>query len=346
MKTQDTSIGMIVRTRILQLTAVGVLGLAPGAWATTISDDFNDGNDTAPTIAWQHYDPIALAVGGGTFVHWSFPGGNTYRMLADATPDPAAGPGRGGSIAPGDFANFYAAVDVVNWDSTTHQVFGILARVGTLGPGTTSGYLFNWDNGNPPTSTSGDMDIVRVDNESPTDLDNQAYFGNDSVHLETGHSYRFVFMGVGGTFRGQVYDLTNTVVPIVDYGVIDPSYDPNGTDHVSGPTGLLVFNNTPYDSYADATFDNFIATDGPLLYANFPLLSVSRPSANTVRISWPGVGNGASGSRVLTDSLQSSPSLTTPVWTPVTDGITQEGVENVYLVSPATNSQFFKLVLP
>jgi len=315
--------------------------------AATISDDFNDGNDNAGSIIWQRYDPIAEATGGSVVLGaWSFPGGNTYRLQTAPSPDPSTfGQARIGSIAPGNFTNFYVAVDVVNWDDTVHQLFGVLARVGNVGPGSTTGYLLNYDRGDPTSSTSGDMDIVRIDNEAPTDLDGKTYFGNDSVHLETGHGYRFVFMGIGDTFRGQVYDLTNTTLPIVDYGATDPQYDPAAADHVSGMTGILIANNAPSaDGPADATFDNFLATDGPLLSANFPLLSITLHPPTNVVVTWPGVGNSAT--HLLTTNLLSSPSLSSPTWTPVSDGITQAGVENVYAVSPAVGSQFFKIVLP
>jgi hypothetical protein len=189
------------------------------------------------------------------------------------------------------------------------------------------------------------MDIVRIDNEAATDLDGHTYFGNDSVHLQTGHTYRFVFMGVGGTFRGQVYDLASPSVPIVDYGATDPAYDPNGSDHVTGMTGLLIADNSSAgDGPADATFDNFLATDGAILAANFPLLSVSMASSGGVSVAWPGVGNGAT--QLLTTNLQSSQNLTLPNWTPITNGITQAGVENVYTVPGPTGAQFFRLVLP
>jgi len=265
---------------LLEFIFAGTLGLVTDGLAATIADNFNDGNDLAPPVAWGHYDPIGVG-------QWSFPDANTYRVQAASSPDPGNfGPGRSGSIASGNLTNFYLAVDVVNWDPTVHQVFGLLARIGTPGPGTTTGYLLNWDNGNPPTSTSGDMDIVRLDGESPTDLDGNTYFGNDSVHLETNHTYRFVFMGMGNTFRGQVFDLATPGVPIVDYGVTDPLYDPSGTTHVSGAVGVFVANNaSAKDGPADATFDNFMATDGPLLDANFGLLSVQAPSLGTVTVS-------------------------------------------------------------
>jgi hypothetical protein len=346
-KTKNASVQKVLFSNLLRLTFAGSLCVGAAAMGATISDNFDDGNDTAPTIAWQHLDPISDATSGlymlGT---WSFPGGNTYRLQTAASPDPSTfGPARLGSIALGNFTNFYVAVDVVNWDATVHQFFGILARVGTPGPGTTSGYLFGWDTGDPTTGTSGDMDIVRIDGENPSDLDGNTYFGNDSIHLITDHSYRFVFMGVADTFRGQVFDLTNTVVPLVDYGTTDPLYDPTAADHVSGTTGVLIADNSStHDGTADATFDNFLATDGSLLSTTFPLLSISKPSPSSVQVTWPGVGNGAS--QLLTTNLQSSPSLSSPIWTPVTTGITTNGVENVYTVSPATGNQFFKIVLP
>jgi hypothetical protein len=328
---------------LFELTVVGALMVAPAGWGATIADNFNDGNDTAPTIAWERLDPISEIPGVTTpFVHWSFPGGDTYRILADASLDPgAAGPGRGLSLAPGNFTSFYVAADVVNWDTNVHQIFGVLARVGTPGPGTTTGYLFNWDNSsNPGDSTSGDMDIVRIEGESPVaDLDDNTYFGNDSVHLVTGHSYRFVFMGVGGTFRGQVYDLTNTVYPIVDYGVTDPSYDPNGATHVSGPTGLIVANNaSAKDGLADATFDNFLATDGDLVSGIYSFLKITTPSAGTVCLSWP------FGTTSYPLNLFSSPGVGSPVvWTGPLTPTGTNGAWQVYCVSPATGMEFFKL---
>jgi len=329
------------------LTFTCVFMAAPAGWAALISDDFNDGNDTAPPFTWQRYDPIKDATGGAVALGtWSFPGGNTYRLQTAPSLDPGTyGQARLGSIAPSDLTNFYVAVDIVNFDNTIHQVFGVLARVGTPGPGSTTGYLFSWDTGTPGSDTAGDMDIVRLDGELPTDLDGQTYYGNDSVHLLTNHTYRFVFMGVGDTFRGQVYDLTNTAVPIVDYGATDPLYDPNGSTHVSGATGVVFANNdSAGDGAADATFDNFLATDGLFLSANFPLLAIRAPSPNTVTVSWPGVGNGAS--HLLNTNLQSSPSLASPAWTFVTDSITTNGVENVLTISPPTGSKFFRMVLP
>jgi len=86
-QTKNYSIGTFVNSSLLKLTIVGVLGVAPGIWAATISDNFDDGNDTAPTIAWQRYDPISDATSGSVVLGtWSFPGGNTYRLQTAASP--------------------------------------------------------------------------------------------------------------------------------------------------------------------------------------------------------------------------------------------------------------------
>lgn len=324
------------RTLVLFVLLSGMCQVSRG-WAATITDNFDTGDDTAPPIAWSRYDPIFDATGGGVALGtWSFPEGKSYRLATQASPDPGMfGQARIGSFAPGNFADFYVAADIVNWDPTVHQVFGLLARVGSAGPGQTTGYLLDWDSSNPESETAGDMDIVRLEYELPTDLNSNAAFGEDSVHLVAGHSYRFVFMGVGGAFRGLVYDLTNTVVPIVDYGVIDPAYDPNGASHVTGTTGLLVANNAgTQDGPADATFDNFLATDGPLLSTTFPLLSVTKTAPGDVTLSWP-INSPY--------TLQSSPSLVAPTWTAVSSTETNLA-RQVYRVSPLQGAEFFQLV--
>jgi hypothetical protein len=146
---------------------------------------------------------------------------------------------------------------------------------------------------------------------------------------------------VSNVFGGQVYDLANLAYPLVDYVVTDPDYDPAGGAYVSGPTGLLVANNAQESGYtgnADATFDNFLATDGDLLAQNWPLLKVSRPSAGTVCLSWP------FGTTAYPLNLYSSPSVSSPVvWTGPLTPTGTNGAWQVYCVSPANGLEFFKL---
>src|SRR5262249_33810755 len=142
-------------------------------------DNFNDGNDTYPTIAWQRYNPLGVAT-------FSFPGGNTYRIQSAPSPDPVNfGQARAASlVASLNQTDFYVAADLVAWDDTIHQICGVMARITTPGPGTTSGYLFTHDRGNP-ANPGGDMDIVRVDGEVPTSLTTLPS-GGDAIHLEPG----------------------------------------------------------------------------------------------------------------------------------------------------------------
>jgi hypothetical protein len=299
------------------LLSVNYLLFVPTSQGVTFFDNFNDGTDTTPPPAWMRYNPIQTG-------SWSFPGGNTYRIQSAPSPDPSTfGQGRAGSIKPGSYSDFYVAVDVVGWDDSIHQIFGVLARVNNPGPGTTSGYMFNYDRGNTNNPTGGDMDIVRLDNELPTDLDPSG--SADTIHFETNKQYRIVFMGVGPTLTGQVYELPDTANPVVNYSVTDATY-------TSGSVGLVVANNASeigYTGSADATFDNFLATTAE------PRLTVT-PSPGGLTLTWPQIGF----------ILQTSPSLSSPVWTAVTSGITQAGSLNVYVVPAAGPAGYYRLATP
>src|SRR5436305_1046351 len=81
------------------------------------SDNFDDGDDTA-NPAWTHNDPVGDLSGipGGS---WTFPGSNTYRLQAFANSDPVdLGPGRIASTLTNVYSDFYATVDVVDWDDS------------------------------------------------------------------------------------------------------------------------------------------------------------------------------------------------------------------------------------
>ena len=319
----------LVGTNTLRLTVGGIAGkdqnllylnyllFVPTSDGVTFFDNFNNGTDTLPTPAWIRYDPIGTGA-------WSFPGGDTYRIQSAASPDPVNfGQGRAGSIKPGSYSDFYVSVDVVGWDTTIHQAFGLLARISTPGAGTTTGYMFSYDTGNPTNLTAGDMDIIRLDNEVPTDLDPSG--GLDTIRFQTNKQYRLVFMGVGPNLTGQVYELPDTANPVVNYSVTDATY-------TTGSDGLVVANNaseTGYNGPADATFDNFLATTAE------PRLAVS-PSAGGLLLSWP----------LIPFSLQTTSSLAAPAWTTITNGITQAGGLNVYLAPATGGAGYYRLASP
>jgi hypothetical protein len=289
----------------------------PTSVGPTVFDNFNDGNDTAP--AWTHLDPLAAFGAGGT---WSFPGGNSYRIQAASSPDPGnLGPGRAASVLPGFYNDFYQSVDILNWDDTVRQAFGLLARVGTPGLGSTSGYLFSYERGNVSDPNGGDLDISRITGEAASGL---TTVGTDKIHFEAGKHYRLVFIGSGENFTGQVYELPDASNPIRSITASDSIY-------TSGQAGLVVANNnTPtYVGGADATFDNFLVTTAE------PRLSASL-SAGTLTVTWP----------LIPFALQSSPTLTSPTWTTISTGISQIGEQNSYSTPVSGAAQYFRLIYP
>ena len=59
--------------------------------------------------------------------------------------DPA-GPARIFSYIDGEvLTDFYCAVDIVDWNDSINQAFGILGRVGNIALGKTTGYVCNYD---------------------------------------------------------------------------------------------------------------------------------------------------------------------------------------------------------
>lgn len=235
------------------------------------SDDFNDGNDTSP--AWFRYDPVGSHPQIPDQAVYTFPNGG-YRIQVPPSPLPTqVGPGRAGCFRPEVYTDFYVAVDIVNWDDTKDQSIGILARCTQIGLGQTDGYAMTYQ------VSDKDIDITRFVNE-----DTSASAGGGSIPLDAedavtlvpGHSYRFVFTGRGSTLTARVYELPDTVHPIMSASGTDATFP-------SGQCGLLVFDNTSAaNGTADATFDNYFATD-----IEPPKLTMEHLFFEFYRLSWP-----------------------------------------------------------
>ncbi len=288
------------------------------SYPSTVFDNFSDNNDTTP--AWAHYDPLNGVTGGpATFATT----GGVYHLIAPAPGAPDAGPARVGSFLSGvDYTDFYVAADLIDFDDTVRQAFGIAARVTTPGLGTTAGYLFSWEpgSGSLPGVSNGDLDISRLVAETPV---GQIETAPSGLHLTKGKSYRFVFMGHGSDFEGQVYELPDTTNPLIRL----PAHDPDDLYPV-GQVGFVVASQSSFTIAGDATFDNFLATTAE------PRLTVSQ-SGNSITLSWP----------TIPYRLVSSPSLTSPVWTEVTTGNTFSGGVNVH-TETAAGAKYFRLIYP
>lgn len=206
-------------------------------WAQ-VSDNFDDGNDTG----WTRLN--FLEAFGGSVTH-SFPGGNTYRIQAGASPNAEMlGQGRAGSMRPDSVHSvFRVAVDIVGTDASLEQDIGILARVTNPGLGTLNGYSATFD------TDESRAYLARVDGEIPMIMDSV------EIPFDPAKDYRIVFHGKGGEFLIEVFDLADLTTTIGTITGFDDLY-PEGTTGLFGsagqPTGTV-----------DVTFDNFEAGSNP-----------------------------------------------------------------------------------
>src|SRR6266404_2616183 len=204
------------------------------------SDNFDDGDDTS-NPRWTQYDPIGdlTDTPNGS---WTFPGSNTYRLQAFVD-SVGAGPGRIASTLTNVYSDFYSTVDVVDWDDTLDQAFGILARLENVGLGTTTGYVFTYQ------ELDHSVSISVINNEAASDLPATS----TPITLFRTNSYRFVFTGQGTNFEGRIYQFPDTDNPIITVSGSDDTYS-------NGIGGLLVFDNSSSgNGTGDATYDNYFA---------------------------------------------------------------------------------------
>ncbi len=260
---------MKANTKTTTMISLALLG--GFANAATIIDDFNDGNDNG----WTRYDPIGAAI-GSPFASFSFPNGNSYRMQAPESPNPAViGPARAGAYrADISQTNFVNTIDVINWESGIEQSFGLVARAGNFGPGMTTGYVFMM------CDLCDFIAISRADNEqffgpeSDPDGDGSSFA---SVNIDPANAYRLVFTGIGSSLTGEIYDLSDLTTPLATVTATDTTY-------TSGNPGLLTAAfTTPGATNTDTTFDNFSAIPEPtsaLLIGMSALLLTRRQRRN------------------------------------------------------------------
>lgn len=204
--------------------------------AAEIRDTFTSGNDSA----WSRYEPLAPSGGNGSF---TFPDGG-YRIQAGPSPDPdALGPMRLGSMRP-DFGarDTYAAFDLLDWNDSLDQSFGVLVRASNIGFGTTDAYALTY-------STAGFLNISLVSD------DRLSLLASKPITLDPLLSYRFEVYSLD---FGEQYA---TLISVYNQGAPRP-FEELGVwafQNFSGSTGLYLFSNTG-DGGVDATFDNFHAT--------------------------------------------------------------------------------------
>lgn len=286
------------------------------AVARAQSDDFNDGND----VGWTHIDPLAGVGVGGTGT-WILTNGG-YRIQASASANPAAaGPGRAGAYLNGSaYGKFYLTFDLVDWDNSLDQIYGVLARVSNVGPGTLNGYAFTYAT-RTGRSGLGELELLRITNERGSDLSGATAL----ISLNPALDYRFVFTGVGNSFTGRVYSITNFATPLATITGTDPTY-------ASGLVGLFTYDNSPSGANrADVTFDNFYAgTNAPP-----PRLSVEVDPFGYLTVSW----------RVPAERfvLESNPILSSQGWYDETDSVFSSGDRFIFHADALEGNKFYRL---
>jgi len=133
-----------------------------------------------------------------------------------------------------------------------------------------------------------------------------------------------VFIGVGSSMEGRIYELPDTKTPIAVTAGSDFSYP-------SGVAGLLVYDNSSGGAArADATWDNYLATD-----REPPSLSIHYSVFGDLIVSWP--------SSATDYLLQSSTNLPATTWTTITDGIVPAGDTYQYSEFAPQGTKLFRL---
>jgi hypothetical protein len=312
-----------------------------------IRDDFNRGSDGAQTYppwsapGWVHYDPLGgLGLPPAIYSFPNVAGGDFgYKLDAPAPPIPDGGSARAGSIRQEvSYSDFFASVDVSNWNDAQRMAFGILGRGQTIGLGTTTGYLYTYElgGGTLPSPTAGDTDISILQSEQPNSLPTTSappFDNGGSTHLNTGTKYRMSFTAKGAVLTGYVYNPDGTIKSWIT------ASDPNYT---SGSLGLI--SASQGDDAASPTVNAFVTFDNFYADTAEPRLAMSEDSAGNVVLTWP-----ANLASIWT--LQTSPSIAPDaVWTEISGAPAQaisydstSGLNSYKTPMSASTSMFFRL---
>ena len=227
--------------------------LAPACSLFGQSDNFDDGDDAG----WVRFNPLSVV---GTSPTYSFPSndvyhGRAYRIQSPAPPVPNAGPARAFTYRTNIYGDFFAAFDVVTFDASLNQAFGLLFRASNIGLGSTLGYVLNYD----PQQASGGRGQIQINYVVNEAAPSGSTVGAANVTLDPNRRYRITLHAVGTEFTVHVYDMADLTKPVVRFQAADTRYP-------SGVNGLFNFyrgssTTDPVAGRADSTFDNYFVTE-------------------------------------------------------------------------------------
>lgn len=242
---------------------------------------FDDGTD----LGWQRStnQPATFMFPADVF------GGHAYRLQGSPAISGSDTNARAFSVLTNRvFTNFWAAVDVVAWNTNQDcdEVIGIIARAENVESGAPNGITFNVRlhnkrsySGPGETGPLGARDQMSLwsmvgsylGTPIPLSLGGPAAVTQSGFQWVPGHSYRLVMSCTNNPaigrdmFTGSIYDLNDLTQPLLSM-TGDTAY--NSNDQLIPPSGYIgVFayhlNNDGPDVTVDATFDNFYADDAP-----------------------------------------------------------------------------------
>ncbi len=239
---------------LLNYAGVALLAALHIQDAPAFEDAFDDGNGDG----WTHFDPLAE-------IQLSAPAPLSFEngvFLMESNPPAAdpAGPARVFSYIDDEvLSDFYCAVDIVDWNDSINQAYGILARVDNIALGQTTGYVCNYDPNQTGGEPGGQFQINRVVEEASNPTIARA-----NVKLLDDHTYRMVFRGEGNRLIGALYDLQDLTSPMVQIET-DGDQDPDAVTYTEGLLGLFSFYRgddlTEPHAKPSVTFDNFSSVE-------------------------------------------------------------------------------------
>lgn len=229
----------------LTIAVVLSLGAAPSA-AQAQSYNFDNGNDTG----WTHLNPLGKF---GVSASYSFPDGG-YRMSLPAFNHPQLSYSRAASLLEGtSYSEFHESVDATAWSPNTS--FGLLARVGNIGLGQTTGYSFFYNSQQSRLFVAFHVAEVAY-----------SYSGTSvPMTLDPQKQYRMTFDGIGNDLTGSIFDLAHpgaalATISITDHATTNPPDNTTHLPYLSGFSGLLLANVV---GPASVTYDNYSVSAVP-----------------------------------------------------------------------------------
>lgn len=218
------------------------------------TDNFNDGNDSAP-VYWQHYSLPTQYYGATTY---AFPddekGGKAYSLTAAPTgADPYGLKNARGASFPALFGytnRFYMATDLLAWSTVGRPNVGLMWYVHDVGLGKTDGYVATYSH------AYGNLYISIATNEAQ-----EAYFcrlDDGTTKFDPTNRIRLTASSHDGyTFVFTAYNLLEPETPWASVIGLDTTWF-----GVGGYSGYIVMNEDyPADYGVSATFDNYAANE-------------------------------------------------------------------------------------